>query len=37
MAAPVVESIDFADESGFPDQAALYQSVFIEDDYPVRA
>src|SRR5699024_7651122 len=30
----VTESIDFAEESDFPDSEALYEDVYVEDDYP---
>lgn len=30
----VMEAIDFAEESDFPDQEALYEDMFAEDDYP---
>ncbi|SHF03114.1 pyruvate dehydrogenase E1 component alpha subunit [Fodinibius roseus] len=30
----VMEAIDFAEESDFPDKSHLYKDVFVEDDYP---
>src|SRR5699024_1399481 len=30
----VMEAIDFAEESDFPDESALYEDMFVEDDYP---
>lgn len=30
----ILEAIDFAEESDFPELEALYQDVFVEDDYP---
>ncbi len=30
----VMEAIDFAEESDFPDPDDLYRDVFVEDDYP---
>lgn len=30
----VMEAIDFAEESDFPDKDALYDHMFVEDDYP---
>ncbi len=30
----VMEAIDFAEESDFPDKEELYNDVFVEDDYP---
>ncbi|SMO51334.1 pyruvate dehydrogenase (acetyl-transferring) E1 component subunit alpha [Fodinibius sediminis] len=30
----VMEAIDFAEESDFPDKSDLYRDVFVEDDYP---
>jgi len=30
----VMEAIDFAEESDFPDKSELYKDVFVEDDYP---
>ncbi len=30
----VMEAIDFAEESEFPDKDALYDHMFVEDDYP---
>lgn len=30
----VMEAIDFAEESDFPDKEDLYKDVFVEDDYP---
>lgn len=30
----VMEAIDFAEESDFPDKEALYEDMFVEDDYP---
>lgn len=30
----VMEAIDFAEESDFPDTSHLYKDVFVEDDYP---
>ena len=30
----VMEAIDFAEESDFPDKEHLYKDVFVEDDYP---
>ncbi len=30
----ILEAIDFAEESDFPDKEALYEDVFVEDDYP---
>lgn len=30
----ILEAIDFAEESDFPDEADLYKHMFVEDDYP---
>jgi len=30
----IMEAIDFAEESDFPDEEALYDDMFVEDDYP---
>ena len=30
----VMEAIEFAEESDFPDEEALYEDMFVEDDYP---
>ncbi len=30
----VLDAIDFAEESEFPDESHLYKDVFVEDDYP---
>ena len=30
----VLEAIDFAEESEFPDKDALYEDMFVEDNYP---
>lgn len=30
----IMEAIDFAEESDFPDKDALYDDMFVEDDYP---
>ena len=30
----VMEAIEFAEESDFPDDDALYEDMFAEDDYP---
>jgi pyruvate dehydrogenase E1 component alpha subunit len=30
----VMDAIDFAEESDFPDEDALYEDMFVEDDYP---
>jgi pyruvate dehydrogenase E1 component alpha subunit len=30
----VMDAVEFADESDFPDKDALYEDVFVEDDYP---
>jgi len=30
----VLDAIDFADESPFPDEDALYDDIYVQDDYP---
>jgi len=30
----VMEAVDFAEESDYPDDDALYEDMFVEDDYP---